>query len=179
MQKVLFIGFVVATALFAGYKAVVSISSNNAQVEDWSQKYPQGTVIEGHWPKEILAIEQLIYDAAILAEIDPELYAALIMKESYYWGKNCPDGPVTMSCKSVSGAIGPAQIQPQFHYAPGEDLTNLRLNVFKGATILADNINQTGSVKLGLQMYNCGNEYRPCAPYAESVFIYLKNSGNG
>src|SRR3989344_2425990 len=124
--------------------------------------------LNGEWEKEILAIEEILVKESKDEGLNPQLYASTIRRESY---TNCPDGPVTMSCVSSAGAIGPAQVMPS-HYEDWEDKTDLRLNLEKGAQILSDYIELMGSVRAGLAAYNCGPsnyDHKQCWDYADEV----------
>ena len=130
--------------------------------------------LNGEWEEEILAIEEILVKESKDESLNPQLYAAVIHRESY---TNCPDGPVTMSCVSSAGAIGPAQVM-YFHYEDWEDKTDLRLNLEKGAQILSDYIESMGSVRAGLAAYNCGpNNYdhEQCWDYADEVLQIFKD----
>lgn len=129
-------------------------------------------------PPEVLRWKELIVEAAQENGLDPNLYAALIKKESWFpstWPpgfERCPDGPVTPSCTSRSGALGIAQVMP-FHFGPEEDGRDPRTNIFRGAEILARYIEtKGGDVKLGLAAYNCGPNRKPtpgCLAYADQI----------
>ena len=176
LQRILIIGFVGGIGVLALVMALASGSSSNT--EDWSVRFESGEVLEGHWPKEVLEIEQEIHDAAVRSGIQPELFAALIMVESYGW-ENCPAGPITMSCISTTGAIGPAQVQPSFHYGPQDDESDLQTNLDIGAEVLREYIDLMGNTKQGLMAYNCGPEkFDLCSSYARKVFTFLQSSGN-
>ena len=130
--------------------------------------------LNGEWEEEILAIEEVLVKESKDESLNPQLYAAVIHRESY---TNCPDGPVTMSCVSSAGAIGPAQVMP-FHYEDWEDKTDLRLNLEKGAQVLSDYIESMGSVRAGLAAYNCGPsnyDHKQCWDYADEVLQIFKD----
>lgn len=138
-----------------------------------SQEDVEVAYINGDWEKEIVAVSEIIAQVSKPLALNPQLYAATIHLESY---TNCPDGPVTMSCVSSSGAIGPAQVMP-LHYSDGEDKTDLFLNLEKGAQILSSYIELTGSVRAGLAAYNCGPgnyDHQQCWDYADKVLEIFK-----
>lgn len=148
-----------------------------------------------HWPPEILALGEIVVDAATRFGHDPELFAALVKTESWFspercprgrpdlWGERyskcktawelCPEGPSTSSCTSVAGAIGPAQVMP-YHFYPGENGRDLSTNVFRGAEILRDYTNKKGgNIRMGLAAYYCGPNKTTypahCWSYVEKV----------
>jgi len=123
-------------------------------------------LISPRWPPEVRRWEELIAEAAESQGLDPDLFASLIKKESWFpvdtWPQGferCPEGPVTPSCTSVSGALGIAQVMP-FHFSPGEDGRDPRTNLFRGGEILAEYIAlKGGDLRAGLAAYH-GGPYR-------------------
>ena len=114
--------------------------------------------LSGNWPQEIRRVENLIITSAEENGLRPELYASLIYHESWYPGR-CPDGPVTGSCTSSAGAIGPAQVM-QYHFGEGEDGRDPAINIAKGAEILRIYTDAMGSQDGGLAAYYCGPNQR-------------------
>ncbi|MDP3994565.1 MAG: transglycosylase SLT domain-containing protein [bacterium] len=117
--------------------------------------------ISAGWPGEIQSVKEIIIASALANGLNPDLLAALIYRESWFpaeWreGYNlCPDGPVTGSCTSVSGAIGPSQVMP-FHFSEKENPRDLVTNIARGAKILKNYTDGAGSTRGGLAAYNCG-----------------------
>ena len=118
------------------------------------------------WPTEVRQWEELITASAQNHGLDPDLYAALIKKESWFpvdtWPQGferCPAGPVTPSCTSVSGALGIAQVMP-FHFTPDENGRDPQTNIFRGAEIFAEYLAiKGGDIRTGLAAYH-GGPYR-------------------
>lgn len=140
-----------------------------------------------YFPMEVLQWEELIVAGAQSFGLDPNLYAALIKKESWFpvdtWPQGferCPDGPVTPSCTSKSGAIGIAQVMP-FHFGPGEDGRDPRTNIFKGAEVLTEAFTiKNGDVRAALAAYNAG-PYRETYPaeswaYADKILEWYREA---
>ncbi|MDP1710660.1 MAG: transglycosylase SLT domain-containing protein [candidate division WWE3 bacterium] len=137
------------------------------------------TQLSASLPTEVLRWKELIVGAAREYGLDPNLFAALIQKESWFpigtWPQGfdrCPNGPVTPSCTSTSGALGMAQVMP-FHFAYNEDGRDPQTNLFRGAEILARYIEvKGGDLRLGLAAYNCGPNREPtsgCLAYADQI----------
>ena len=137
-----------------------TIEPHDDQVEnaDLSVEYS----ISPNWPVEILAIHERIFEHATNNGLDSDLVAAIIWKESWfsteYWPQGferCPAGPVTVSCTSVSGAIGVMQVMP-FHFTEEEDPRDLETNISRGTRLFTDHASRMGSARSGLAAYNCG-----------------------
>ncbi len=98
------------------------------------------------WPYQITQWETHISDAAREFYIDPNLIAAIIMKES--------QGQASITGKD--GEQGLMQVMPRFHscatYEP-------RANIFCGTSILASNIQYyAGDIRTALAAYNAGRD---------------------
>ena len=158
-----------------------NFDSQKAEIQITGEEVAE-VLLKGNWPVEIRVIETEITKASLQYGLNRQIYASVIKKESWFpisWADGwirCPDGPVTMSCTSSSGAIGVAQVIP-FHFSSDEDGRDLWTNVSRGAEILAGNIQTTGSVRTGLAAYVCGpNDYdhQECWDYADEVLEIFK-----
>lgn len=161
--------------------------------------------LSSRWPPEILALGEIIVEAATNFGHDPDLFAALVKTESWFspercpqgrpdlWGepgtkrysecqtawKLCPEGPSSSSCKSVAGAIGPAQVMP-YHFSPWENGRDLETNIHRGAEILRDYTDRKGgNIRTGLAAYYCGPNKATypahCWSYVEKVMDYFES----
>lgn len=140
--------------------------------------------LSGNWPEEIRRVEDLIITSAEKYGLYPELYASLIYLESWYPGR-CPDGPVTGSCTSSAGAIGPAQVMP-YHFGEGENGRDPATNIAKGAEILRRYTDAMGTQEGGLAAYYCGPNQQywinpvECWQYVDQVMlVFEKYVGEG
>lgn len=88
--------------------------------------------------------EPIARQAATVAGIDPDLFVAQITAESQ-WDD---------SAVSYGGAVGIAQIIPQWH--PGVDPRNPEASLAYAANLMASYIREFGSERLALRAYNGG-----------------------
>lgn len=113
------------------------------------------------FPVEIQRWKDLIERYAREYNLDPDLVGAVIYVESWFppdyapGYTRCPDGAVTPSCTSRSGAIGIMQVMP-FHFKPGEDGRDPETNIRKGCAILRYSIDKMGTIEDGLRAYYAG-----------------------
>ena len=139
-----------------------------------------------YWPGDILALEGIIAVAADRNNLEPNLVAALVKKESWFdpakfpQGLNrCPEGPCSGSCTSSEGALGPAQVMP-YHFSSIEDGRDAVTNIRRGAEILRGYIDKKGGIRKGLAAYYCGpnNEtyWQECWAYADSILDWYRES---
>lgn len=147
--------------------------------ETGSVKTELGFHLSLTFPAEVRQWEELIVEAAQESGLDPNLYAALIKKESWTFDRElCPDGPVTPSCTSRSGALGIAQVMP-FHFSEDEEGRDPRTNIFRGAEILSEYLaRKNGDVRMGLAAYNCGPNRSTydsgCWAYADQILEWYR-----
>jgi hypothetical protein len=181
-------GVISATGGFAASPeadvATPTPSATPTQVSEPTPAAGSEAILSSKWPSEVLQYDKIISDAMSSQDLDPELMAALIYRESWFpttWAKGyerCPDGPCSSSCTSVAGALGPAQVMP-YHFREGENGRDPKTNITRAAEILREDIDKMGSELGGLAAYQCGpsegdwKKPDACWKYAASVLTAL------
>ena len=79
-------------------------------------------------------------------KIPADVIASMIMTESSF----------KYSARSKAGAVGPAQVKPQYWASLCGNLNNPRSNILCGAQVLSRYRAQAGSLKAAIKMYNVG-----------------------
>jgi hypothetical protein len=111
-------------------------------------------------------ITKLAKEAGDKYRISPSLILAVIKSESDFQPEEV----------SYKGAVGLMQIIPKYTEYTAEELKDPRINIFTGAKILRDNLEQFKSVKRALEAYNAGGTrvYDDSVP--ESTHAYVRRT---
>lgn len=112
-----------------------------------------------------LTFSDWILEASTRQQLPPEILASLVYTESSFRKR----------VVSWAGAIGPAQVMPQYweDFCGGVDLLDPEHNIYCGAQVLAYYKSQCGDLECALRLYNVGpaNLRRPSYQQASSRYL--------
>lgn len=106
-----------------------------------------------------------ILEASTRHDLEPEVLASLIYTESSF----------RKQVSSWAGAIGPAQVKPQYwrDFCGGLELTDPEHNVYCGAQVLAYYRERCGDLECALRLYNVGPGNLRLPQYQKASTRYL------
>ena len=106
-----------------------------------------------------------ILEAAARQELSPELIAGLVHTESSFRKR----------VQSVTGAIGPAQVNPRYweEHCGGGDLWDPAENIYCGAQVLARFMERCGALACALARYNVGGRNMSKPYYRSAGLRYI------
>ena len=141
---------------------LVSRGTWSEDVEAFSVRLEDGF---GLHPGKADAFAGWILEASTRQDVPPEMLASLIYTESTFRTR----------ARSWSGAIGPAQVKPQFwtRFCGGADLADPEHNIYCGAQILAHYAEQCGNLDCAFRLYNVGPSNLRDPYYEERSEVYL------
>ncbi len=115
------------------------------EVEDFARLLQ---TIFGLDSERALIFSDWILEASVRQQLPPEIIASLVYTESSF----------RKQVRSWAGAIGPAQVKPQFwrDFCGGVDLLDPEHNIYCGAQVLAHYKAQCGELECALRLYNVG-----------------------
>jgi len=132
--------------------ASMALPEWNDRVQPWTHEVEAFAtrVAAGFNLRQEVALEfsPWILEAASRQQLAPELLAGLVLTESSF----------RKNVKSAVGAIGPAQVRPEFwaQFCGTEDLGDPEENIYCGAQILAYYVERCGAEACALSAYNVG-----------------------